>query len=417
MRRPELVVMVAAIVVALLFGAVVSQRVVRDEELLDTRHSIRLVGPSGAKGLADVLEALDVPVEARQRAWFGLDADTASLPSTALPVLLDVENVLPLTPTEARGLQTFVARGGDMFVAGRGGVERCFGVVVVDIDAADPTPSMLTVPGGRQVRRPDAMLRFLWEDPDRARRDVDRLRREDECGMLRPLRVDTLLTVDAGRPAAWRLAFAGSGTVTMLSDAQLVSNQDLKETDAGLVIVPWLLESRPSSVVFDEYHQGFGRRTSIFTAAWRWMQHSPAGWTMIQLVVAGLLGLLAMTVRFGPAQRVVARTRRSPMEHLDALAVGLERAGATDTATELVVKGLRRRLSPRDGVVRRQDGDIDQWLAALELGARSTQTHKAVERLRQTLHHGGGDERVQSAASAVEDVWEALTHESKPSGF
>src|SRR2546426_3232421 len=48
-------------------------------------------------------------------------------------------------------------------------------------------------------------------------------------------------------------------------------------------------------------------------------------------------------VRFGPARPVLERRRRSPLEHLEALAAGLEGAVGVDTSIGLTVAGLRRR--------------------------------------------------------------------------
>jgi hypothetical protein len=123
----------------------------------------------------------------------------------------------------------------------------------------------------------------------------------------------------------------------------------------------------------------------------------------------GLLALAVLAVRFGPALSVIERRRRSPLEHLDALAVGLERAKASGTAIELIVQGLQRRLG-RAGAGRRAVARSREWLDALALSAQSAPAKAAVASLAQALKNRGDPDSVSDAALAVEDVWEALQH-------
>ncbi|MGE5761569.1 MAG: hypothetical protein ACM37V_14540, partial [Gemmatimonadota bacterium] len=105
------------------------------------------------------------------------------------------------------------------------------------------------------------------------------------------------------------------------------------------------------------------------------------------------------------------RRRRSPLEHVEALAAGLEGAGGVDTAVALTVSGLRRRLS-RTG--QPPHGDPGQWLATLELALPGVRGRRAARRLQDTLTKPGGAERVLAAAQAVEDVWEELRPRASP---
>jgi len=113
-------------------------------------------------------------------------------------------------------------------------------------------------------------------------------------------------------------------------------------------------------------------------------------------------------VRFGPARSGVERRRRSPLEHLEALAAGLEGAGGADTAVNLTVRGLRRRLSRTDRAGSTQAGGERQWLVALELPLPTSAGRDAARRLERYVSEPGGGERVLAAAQSVEDVWEEL---------
>src|SRR5256885_12579183 len=131
----------------------------------------------------------------------------------------------------------------------------------------------------------------------------------------------------------------------------------------------------------------------------------PGGWALLQLVAVGLVGLAVAAVRFGPARPVLERRRRSPLEHLEALAAGLEGAVGVDTSIGLTVAGLRRRLG-RAGVL--HPDEQRAWLAALELAPPPAPGRNAVRRLQRIITEPGGPERALAAAQAVEDVWEEL---------
>jgi hypothetical protein len=150
---------------------------------------------------------------------------------------------------------------------------------------------------------------------------------------------------------------------------------------------------------------GFGQDGSLMGASWGWLVAHPVGWAVLQLAAVALVALAVAAVRFGPARSVIERRRRSPLEHLEALAAGLEAAGGADTAVALTVSGLRRRLG-RAGLMRPEEQA--SWLAALELALPTAAGRDAVRRLQELIHQTGGPGRVLAAAQAVEDVWEEL---------
>lgn len=409
MRRVSpTVLLLAAFTVALVVAAIAGLRTAPSEELNDARRSTFLAGPEGAKGFAQALQVLGVPVERRRRPFYGLATDTVPVDSTAWLAMLGVSpqtvQVARFAPevrmpsdAERRELMRYLERGGALFLAGENGIEHCFGVRVEREEEAAvvPPPGVDSVPAARFVLRPD--------DGD----SDEESEREAKCHAPAIEWSNLLLRTRDGAPVAWMHRFEGGGRVILMADSRWVSNYFLKETDAGPVVLRWLLDERPSLFTVDEYHQGFGEGGSIFGAAWAWTRSSPGGWAMLQLALAGLIALAVAAVRFGPALRVIERRRRSPLEHLDALAVGLERSDGQDTAVRLIAGGLRRRLG-RTGHVPRRRGDDLQWLDSLGLAAQSAAARRAVKRLGRVLRERDGDERVLDAATAVEDVWQAL---------
>ena len=404
MHDRKAIVLVAVFVVAVVLAGVAGTRTAPSEELYDQRRSTYLTGPEGAKGLAQTLEALGMVVEERRRSLFGLTEDTAELLPTI--ALLDVD--LPLTGVEWAELSQHVQQGGILWLVGSNGVERCFGASVEFRHDA----SAIAVDDSLMLPDVDAVI----TDSDVSERGSEATQQEEGIPCVVPLArvVDTLMTTTDGEVVAWWIAYAGGGSVFMLADSRLLSNEVLRETDAGVVILPWLIERGGRLVLIDEYHQGFGEGGSIFLAAWHWTRTSPSGWVLVQLGLAGLLALAVSAIRFGPAIQVIERRRRSALEHLDALAVGLERAGGHDTATALIAGGLRRRLATGRGIQRLEPKEYRDWLGSMMLAARNDEARAAVRKLSRLLQGQGGSERVLGLATTVEDVWEAMRPSGQP---
>ncbi|MGH7567486.1 MAG: DUF4350 domain-containing protein, partial [Gemmatimonadales bacterium] len=328
MRRTEIVLAVA-LFVALAAAALIGRRAAPDKTWEDRRASTYLAGPYGAKGLAETLRRLGVQVRQRRRPLFDL-ADEPSARTRprsgagdAAQVVAFLDIAYPTVP-EIQGVRAYVARGGRVFIAGSTRIELCFGFdtrrvagerwtapeeslsVVVPDAAFSPPPKDLPAATRVMVRVPPESL-YTEEEEE-----------SERCPSLYPTATDTLLATGDGRPVALALRFRGGGRATLLADVVYVSNRALKETDAGLVVVPWILEGGTERVVVDEYHQGFGEGAGLFGAALRWVVAAPAGWALLQLTAVALVALAVAAVRFGPALNVIERRRRSPLEHLEA---------------------------------------------------------------------------------------------------
>src|SRR3989441_8820981 len=92
-------------------------------------------------------------------------------------------------------------------------------------------------------------------------------------------------------------------------------------------------------------HQRFGRGGSLTAATLAWLAGAPAGWAMLQLAAGLLVAPAVAAGRVGPARPVIDGRRRSPLEHLEALAAGLGGAARVGTAVALTVSRLRPRPS------------------------------------------------------------------------
>jgi len=406
MSRQAEIGLVLLLVVALALAVWAGRRAGGPPPVIDDRASTLVSGPDGSRALYDVLVRLGVPVERRRTPLFDLATDAERRPA-ALAVL---DPPQALVSAELAQVVRFVKEGGAVVAANTGGgITRCVGWdVAYRFDFTQTDSFRVVEPEGNLVL--PAVTNYLRPPSTRkGERDARRLRGGDiedsQCETLLPLAQDTLLRLADGRPAAVRLRYRGGGSVTLVADAGYFRNRTWRETTVPEFVTPLLVPPRRGRLAWDEYHQGFGRSASLPRELVGWLLRAPGGWALLQLVAVLLIALALIGVRFGPARAVIERRRRSPIEHLEALAAGLEGAAGVDTSVALTVSSLRRRLG-RTGVL--APGEQRSWLSTLELALPTAAGRNAVRRLQRILNQPGGPERALAAAQAVEDVWTEL---------
>jgi hypothetical protein len=362
----------------------------------DPRRSSYLSGPYGARGFADAVERLGLRVVRHRRTVESLEGAGAD-DSTVVAVLGPTTR---LTSDEGARL---AAIPGDLLLAGRGAesVMICLGYRVVRREPATivpPEPSN----GSRFPRARAELVRHLAGTvTDSSALDDGRI---VTCTVPQPRAVDTLLRTDGDRPVAVGLTYVDGRRVVLVADDRLFSNRALRETGAGPFALG-LVVPRYAQVVIDELHHGYQASGSLAGETLSWSLRSPWGWAVWQVAVVGLVGLLAAGIRFGPVRSAIERRRRSPLEHVRALATALAAARGHDVAVRLMVQGLRRRLSRTGRSVR---SDLEVWLDGLGPSLRTERGHAALAELTTLTRRQPSADEVLRAANAVETLWEEL---------
>ena len=172
---------------------------------------------------------------------------------------------------------------------------------------------------------------FLWLDP--------------------PLRSRRARRDSTQQPALVLGHRVGRGYAIAVAPPAIVMNQVMREPRPAIAIVRALqfastvpgVQSRSNRVVFDEYHHGFGTHADMVAAVERALTGTPAGRMTIQLIVAALVLLLAFSVRPLAPVSVPSTSRRSPLEHVGALAHAYSQVNARSLGANRLVRGLRRR--------------------------------------------------------------------------
>ncbi len=413
-RNTTLLVLLTTLALAMTVAGIAGRSAAPAEWMTDQRRSTLLYGPGGASAVAEVLARFGVDVDQWRRPLFRFGFDGSAATQGRWLAFLSIPQAL--TESERERVLRHLEQGGGVFIAGATGLEGCFGLRVERVPEDGDRPTIALLDARLDVDPPRRVFARVEDEDVESLADVMGGRDSARCAV--PVTSSApLLRATNGAVVVWRVSVVGGGTAILLADDAYLTNQALRDTDAGALVIPFLIDERPTQVTFDEYHQGFQEGGSIFGAVTSWVVRSPVGWVLLQLGLAGVVLLLVVMIRFGPALRVVGRRRRSPLEHLSALAVGLERAKGHQTAVQLLVNGLRRRLRRSGAVYRDSTKDVGQWLRTLELATRRKGTKPAIAALRSRVAASATDDDVLQTAQAVEDVWNALRTTSKPKRF
>lgn len=166
----------------------------------------------------------------------------------------------------------------------------------------------------------------------------------------------------------------GNGRIVAVADPDWLRNDVIRvcKWRAGESVVRmlrYLSPRRSQRLVFDEFHQGFGETRTTAGAIGRAIAGTPPGRTLMMALVAGLVLIAAVGPRpIAPKARERIE-RRSPLEHVEALARAYEQVGASRVVTRRLVRGIRRRHAP--GVAQRaSDDDFLRALADRHPGIR-----------------------------------------------
>ncbi|MEO6528773.1 MAG: DUF4350 domain-containing protein [Gemmatimonadaceae bacterium] len=205
----------------------------------------------------------------------------------------------------------------------------------------------------------------------------------------------------------------GRGRVVIVSDPDLLRNDVIRRcswgADARVVrMLEWLRAGGAtprSSLSFDEYHHGFGQSRSVLRTARGFLIGHPIGRTLLQLVLAALVLLLAVAPRALAPADVVRVERRDPLEQIDALAHAYEQVHATRTVAARLLHGLRWRVE-RGGSLARGRPD-DEFLE--DAGARSPSLAPDIAFVRRALHETLPDRDLPQLGDALRRIEQSLT--------
>jgi hypothetical protein len=214
------------------------------------------------------------------------------------------------------------------------------------------------------------------------------------------------------RPSVVGMPF-GAGRIVVAADPDILRNDALRVCSHGLDIAAVraleYLQAGPlvkRELVFDEYHLGRGQRTGVVGMVRTYLGSTPSGHVILQLCGAGLLLLLAAAPRLLPPRDDPRVERRSPLEHVDALARAYSQVGATRTATLRLVRGLRRRVDR--GTTRARTADRDELFLS-RVGDSTPSLAPDIALVRNALATSVSQDEFRAVGGAIGRIEAALT--------
>lgn len=152
---------------------------------------------------------------------------------------------------------------------------------------------------------------------------------------------------DEGGLVAFEATY-GTGRILALADVYGLTNAGLAEGDHAqwlLALVSRLTRDDPAGhLAFDEYHAGFPHEPDARRAIVQLLWDSRWAWVVTQVLLVGLLALLARGVRFGRPDGVPVARRRTQGEFTRAAGNFLRAARAQDVVLATLGLHYRQRL-------------------------------------------------------------------------
>jgi hypothetical protein len=349
--------------------------------------------------------------------------------TTSVLVLLDPP--VALTAMETHEVLDRVRRGaGLLYVLGDFGAmadSLGFGLRRPGRPGPVLTPELLVGGAGRLVapdtascpERGEGLLRAglpFWPDGETFIRAI-RWKGSPPAGAESLATVRTFTRVSSNETSPAAVGFPlGRGRVAVAADPDLLRNDVLRVCRwgadvAAVRILEYLSVGAPGGgrrerLVFDEYHQGYGEHPGTMRGIVRYLGKTSSGHLILQLAGAGLVLLLAIGPRLLPPRASERIERRSPLEHVDALAQAYRAVGATRTATSRLVHGVRRRVEHSLGS-RSGAASDDAFLAWAE--QRAPTRAEDVALVRQALAKPISRRELETVGQALRRLEVALT--------
>ncbi len=344
----------------------------------------------------------------------GYRTERAAIRTTWAPgaIVTELDPAIELTPTTVHELLQHVRSGGALLASlGRNTQSLADSLhIAIDRDAGTIETRVGTVrPCARSARftrtglwfGPPILLPLRMQGAPRAHRTFIFVRSDSPA-----------TSANQPRPVMIGLPL-GNGRVVIASDPDVFRNDALRDCAYGLDVaavaaLEYLDEGRADrrTIVFDDYHQRRVAVTGITGVVQQYLVTAPSGRLLLQICVAGLILLLASAPRLLPPRATNVTPRRSPLEHVDALARAYATVGATRTGVLRLVHGLERRVghSARVGAAL----DDDAFLA--RVADSSPTLTDEVTLIRHALAHTVSPQQFTDVAKAIARIEHTLTH-------
>ena len=148
----------------------------------------------------------------------------------------------------------------------------------------------------------------------------------------------------------------GKGRVVLLTDPYVIANNGISEADNVMVALNVLAERPAGTIVFDEYHHGYGA-SSTSGGLMSYFRGTPVPWMMAQAGLIAALVVYSFGRRFGRPVPLRTERRTTNLEFVSSMANITRLAQASDLAMQNIYSEFRKRLCRFSGVPARIEND------------------------------------------------------------
>lgn len=194
----------------------------------------------------------------------------------------------------------------------------------------------------------------------------------------------------------------GKGRLLLVSSPWMLSNAGLGEGDNYLFCLNLArLYAGGAAVLFDEYHHGYGSDRSLSS----YLAKRPLFWSLIQLLLWGLLFIYVRNVRLGRAKILHYEERRSALEYVASMANIYRLAKAEVLALETLYRSFLREVQRRLGPAPTLSHEtIADYLNNLGAGEKD-KIVQILSRIETLLSQGKGELKEVYALAANLEQW------------
>ncbi|HEY5219868.1 MAG TPA: DUF4350 domain-containing protein [Gemmatimonadaceae bacterium] len=365
--------------------------------------------PMGAQLYYELVERLGWTVERRT---------TSDLPTDTRTIQAELSPPEPMRAREVHALLQAVRRGAAALIVlpdGRTAWNDSLHLIAGAGGTYRPPEAL----GADTCRQASGVVVPLWPN-DRAQLYSLRWTSPPPPDVVTFVQVDVApfpSAVAEDRPAVVGFPY-GRGRLAVASDPDFLRNDALRVCHLGLdvpaiSVLEYLRGGGPTPrgrVSFDEFHQGFGSQPGTVAATGAFFAHTTGGHALLQLLAAGLVWLLSAAPRVIRPLDTRRVERRSPIEQVDALGRAYAQVGATRTATERLLRGVRRRvgLNAARGIATASDDGFLDWTERTSPALAAD-----VARTRGALHRPVTHTEFAAVGAALADIEASLTKHLK----
>ena len=165
----------------------------------------------------------------------------------------------------------------------------------------------------------------------------------------------------------------GDGRIIRIKSPDFFTNQFLNEKDNSILainLVHYALgNSKSGNILFDEshYQQNKDEHSTSYTLLGDMLFHTPWGWFVVTLFIAGMCFIWMKGKRFGPVRQLPGQRRRAKLEYVHSAGACWSNARAYSIMFELNYKWLRESIADKIGI----SAKVDNKTFANEIARRT----------------------------------------------